>query len=376
MPTVDSRDLEEKGRLLAEADRDLVAVTEVADALTGALLSTADGSATDRATRMAALADQVSAAFDRVATGYTSDGGLGQRALYWLDEGRPPMAPARVPLHWPLAFPEVYGASKGRFDAAVSNPPFLGGSKITGALGDSYRAHIVEQVASGVRGNADLVAYFFLRAAAIASATGCVATNTIGQGDTSEVGLRSLVDRGSSIYRALSSVAWPGAASLEVALVWMCSRPSGETANLDGVTVESIDETLHRASPSGWRRRSLASSATKSFVGSKIYGQGFLLTPAHARSLIDTDARYSEVVFPYMGGEDLNQSPTLTAPRWVINFFDWPLERAQGFDQCFEQVKDLVKPSARRTAKARRERWWGGDALLAFTTPSPTSTGR
>ena len=131
----------------------------------------------------------------------------------------------------------------------------------------------------------------------------------------------------------------------------MCSRPSGETANLDGVTVESIDETLHRASPSGWRRRSLASSATKSFVGSKIYGQGFLLTPAHARSLIDTDARYSEVVFPYMGGEDLNQSPTLTAPRWVINFFDWPLERAQGFDQCFEQVKDLVKPEREKNKR-------------------------
>ena len=159
MPTVDSRDLEEKGRLLAEADRDLVAVTEVADALTGALLSTADGNATDRTTRMAGLADQVSAAFDRVAKGDTDDGGLGQRALYWLDEGRPPMASARVPLHWPLTFPEVFEGGRGRFDATVSNPPFLGGQKLTAAF-DNVSPTIDQRGQS-----ADLVAYFFLRGA-------------------------------------------------------------------------------------------------------------------------------------------------------------------------------------------------------------------
>ena len=63
------------------------------------------------------------------------------------------------PLHWALEFPEVRG-----FDAIVGNPPFQGGQKITGALGTSYRDFLVEWVADGVRGSADLVAYFFLRA--------------------------------------------------------------------------------------------------------------------------------------------------------------------------------------------------------------------
>ena len=104
------------------------------------------------------------------------------------------MAPARVPLHWPLAFPEVFEGGKGRFDATVSNPPFLGGQKLTGAFGDNYRALIVEEIADGAKGSADLVAYFFLRGGGIAQNTGFVATNTVGQGDTSEVGLQQLID--------------------------------------------------------------------------------------------------------------------------------------------------------------------------------------
>jgi hypothetical protein len=39
--------------------------------------------------------------------------------------------------HWPLAFPEVF--ARGGFDVVVGNPPFMGGLKISGALGDRYR---------------------------------------------------------------------------------------------------------------------------------------------------------------------------------------------------------------------------------------------
>lgn len=363
MPTVDAHDLEEKSRLLAEADSELESVKTVADAFTGALLSTSDGKATDRATRLVGLADQVATAFD---IGGSSTGSaleeLANRALYWLDEGRPPMAPSRVPLHWPIAFPEVFLDGGGRFDATVSNPPFLGGKKVSGATGTNYRELLVEGIGRGAKGNADLVAYFFLRAAQVASITGFVATNTVAQGETSEVGLRQLVDGGSSIYRAESSTPWPGDASVEVALVWLISWNWAAPVILDGLKIDAIDEMLYRRSPSGWRKRRLEVNVGQSFQGSLVLGKGFIVSRNEAQMLIEKDRRNADVLFPYLGGEDLNQSPTLTAPRWVINFFDWPESKAREYPDCFEIVEREVKPERLKKDGAKYPRmvdlWW------------------
>src|SRR5438876_8600286 len=67
----------------------------------------------------------------------------------------------QVTFHWPLEFPEVM-VERGGFDAFVCNPPFMGGKMLTGAFGDAYREYMVERIAFGQRGNADLCAYFFL----------------------------------------------------------------------------------------------------------------------------------------------------------------------------------------------------------------------
>ena len=68
--------------------------------------------------------------------------------------------PPRSPFHWPLEYPEVFEA--GGFDAILGNPPYMGGKKISGALGPRYRAHLIKHIANGRDGSADLVAYFFL----------------------------------------------------------------------------------------------------------------------------------------------------------------------------------------------------------------------
>jgi len=83
--------------------------------------------------------------------------------------------------HWPLEFPEVM-LDGGGLDAFVCNPPFMGGQKITGNLGIDYRDYLVEQIARGKRGSADLCTYFFLRAASLLRSGGqfgFLATNTI-----------------------------------------------------------------------------------------------------------------------------------------------------------------------------------------------------
>src|SRR6185295_7598531 len=133
------------------------------------------------------------------------------------------------PFHWCLEFPEIVGHEGGRggFDAIIGNPPFKGGQKLTGIFGDEYREYLVTYLGRGQRGSADLVAYFFLRMASLLKTGGhfgLIATNTIAQGDTREVGLDQLVselhpDR-VVLTRAVPSRPWPGEASLEVAHVY------------------------------------------------------------------------------------------------------------------------------------------------------------
>ena len=100
-----------------------------------------------------------------------------KQAEKWLSTGQPDGAFDRDPLHWPLVFPEVFNpnlANGPGFDAVIGNPPFLGGSKITGPLGVPYRETIIEIIASGVRagGRCDLIAYFVLRAHSLLNTRG------------------------------------------------------------------------------------------------------------------------------------------------------------------------------------------------------------
>ena len=279
------------------------------------------------------------------------------RARKHLNAGRPDGAPFRNPLHWPIAFPEVFDPAATRkpgFDGTVGNPPFIGGQKITGAAGTDYRNHLIAWIANGTKGSADLVAYFFLNATKISGSFGYLATNTIAQGDTSEVGLTQIIDMGWSIHRAISSTTWPGDATLEIAKVWATTQLWRGRHFLDGRSVVGIDEMLYPLSRSGWRKQRLAETADESFIGSYVLGtKHFTMSPEDAQTFINKDPKTADVLFPYLGGEDLNQSPTQTAPRWIINFFDWPEEKARQYPDCFAIVQEKIRPDRAKVKDAR-----------------------
>src|SRR5690606_2104035 len=76
----------------------------------------------------------------------------------------------------------------------------------------------------------------------------------------------------------------------------------------------------------------------KAFVGSYVLGMGFTFDDAAAargeaesldtmRALIVKDTRNADRIFPYIGGEEVNSSPTHAHHRWVIDFEDFPLRR-------------------------------------------------
>ena len=361
--TIGPADIERKQDLHRRSEACLSTLATIADILTGAALVTAGErdprtALTNLLEADAPLIVELVAALDTPVEANALDR-VRRRGFLRLDAGRPDGAPSRDPLHWPIAFPEVFnGPETSGFDAMVGNPPFIGGQKITGTAGTDYRNHLIAWIASDRKGSADLVAYFFLNATKVSRSFGFLATNTIAQGDTSEVGLTQIIDAGWKIHRAVSSTAWPGDATLEIAKIWAIAHPWDSQSLLDGRPVASIDEMLYPASQSGWRKQRLTANAGKSFQGSIVLGQGFTMSPDEARALIAKDPRNEEVLFPYLSGEDLNQSPTQTAPRWIINFHDWPIQKATKYPDCFAIVEEKVMPERTSVNDAAAKNWW------------------
>lgn len=300
---------------------------------------------------------------------------------------------SRRPFHWVVEFPEV--VERGGFDAIVGNPPFSGGKRLTGAYGTDYRDHLVRVIAEGRRGSADLSAYFFLRAATVlrdGGVAGLIATNTIAQGDTREVGLDAIAVSGSTIMRAVASEPWPGAASLSMSQVWWRKGAWQGPRVLDGVSVRGISGALMEPGAVAGRPSRLDANAGKSFIGAYVLGMGFVLEPAEAQALIAKDARNAEVLFPFLNGEDLNSRWNQSASRWVINFRDWPEDRAKDYPDCYAIVRDKVKPERDRNNRpVYRRLWWqyaekqtalytaiaGMDKVIAFAqTSKQGSAGR
>jgi len=292
--------------------------------------------------------------------------------------------------HWPLEFPEVI-VKRGGFDAFVGNPPFMGNKKITGAFGLQYREYMVTFLAHNRRGMADLCAYFFLKAGELLRPQGnlgLVATNTISQGETRLVGLDLLLQGGFTLYWALPDVTWPGTASVIISQVvahngeWYGARWLGSRH------VKHIASSLQDDSASNGKPFPLSTMNDKGFVGSYVLGKGFVLTPQQASRLIEENPHNSQVVFPYLNGDDLNSTANQQATRWVINFFKWPLDRASApvdyegpvateFPECLQIVQRLVKPERdKKKRKTYRDNWWRFGELQASLYESINGMGR
>jgi hypothetical protein len=282
----------------------------------------------------------------------------------------------RKTFHWIIEFPEVFldESSPQGFDVIIGNPPFMGGQKITGSLGTEYRDFIVKWIANDKKGSADFCAYFFLRAKNLLNENGgfgLIATNTISQGDTREVGLDQLIEN-CTIYRAVPSRTWPGSASLEVAYVWLRKGDWKGDFILDEKPVNGITAFLTIPGKASGNPYQLAANQNKSFIGSYVLGMGFVLTPEEAQALIEKDAKNKDVLFPYLNGQDLNTNPDQSPNRWVINFQDWPLDvehddpkkpkgkpYASDYPDCLAIIREKVKPERdKNNRKERREKWW------------------
>jgi len=248
-----------------------------------------------------------------------------------------------TPFHWEIEFPEVFevdakGNVTGGFDVIIGNPPFAYKNTLLAAHAEGYLDWL-QEIHEESHGNSDLVAHFFRLAFGLLRPAGCfglIATKTIGQGDTRSTGLRWICAHGGTIFQARKRIMWPGQAAVVVSLVHIAKGQIPPPYLLDNKDVPIITSYLFHAgghdNPAG-----LHANDGKSFIGSYVLGMGFtfddtdtkgVATPlAVMEQLIEKDHRNAQRIFPFIGGEEVNDDPTHSHHRYVINFEDWPLRR-------------------------------------------------
>lgn len=362
---LDIEDVRQKAKLEEQVKKILSKLKVASDFVIGCAISMAGE-------RDAALDRQLAASIDKIAhllSKQDENGELSEsiraEAQKCLDGGCPERLKPRRPLHWAIEFPEVFGRSNGGFDAIMGNPPFKGGQKITGSLGTDYRNYLVQWLARGKKGSADLVAYFFLHAYELIRNSGnfgLLAVNTIAEGDTRQVGLEQMAKNGAVIYAAYPNEPWPGKAAVVTSRVHVHKGGWKGNRSLLGRGVAYISPFL--SDREEWTPKRLKANEGISFQGSIVLGMGFVISEEVALEMIDRDPRNRDVLFPYLNGEDLNSHPEQKPSRWVINFWDWPEEKAALYPEPFRIIKEKVKPQRDalddRTSVSRRRKqyWW------------------
>jgi hypothetical protein len=279
------------------------------------------------------------------------------------------------PFHWEIEFPEIFCAERedpldagqrnqvAWLDSVVGNPPFAGKNGVADI--DPLYLPWLQQLHPGAHGNADLVAHFLRRAEFLLGehgTIGLVATKTIAQGDTRATGLQPITAGGAVIYDAVRNMPWPGDAAVSVALLHVAkgalAKVPGLVRRLDGHEVTEINSRLlgaeERPDPAPLR-----ANEGLCYQGSIVLGMGFVLTPEQRQELIRKNPANGKLILPYLGGEEVNTSPTQAFDRYVINFGDMSLEEAERWPDLLSIVRDRVKPERDKNARdAYRKNWW------------------
>ncbi|MEW2400408.1 type IIL restriction-modification enzyme MmeI [Streptomyces sp. NPDC046862] len=282
-------------------------------------------------------------------------------AKQWLAVGQPEGALNREPMHFPLTFPEVWD-ERGGFDVVVGNPPFLGGTKISGPMGVSYRKYLATQLAGFETDRADLASFFVRRAADISNQNGIVGlvtTHSVTDRASLQVGIGFLVERGWTVYCANPKHPWPSrSASVYIVEFHLANADYRGQRILDGVPVSGITTSFTSATRVNWEPMKLSENLNYGLQGSKPSAKGFIVDGSRREELIHANEKNDRVVRSYLTGSDLNGTPDFSSRRWIINFEDWSEEQASAYAEAFAHVRDRVPGERVGSSEEGNPNWW------------------
>lgn len=281
-----------------------------------------------------------------------------------------------TPFHWSLEFPEVFGTESEGFDHFIGNPPFAGNNTFV----QGYPSGILDwfrRIHTESGGQCDIVAHFYRRCYGLLNENGCqglIATNTIAQGDTRASGLRWICCNGGTIYSAQRRQKWPGVAAVTISIVYLHKGEYSGRRTLDCSSTERITAFLLSQGDHEDPKKLEANSGF-CFSGSHVTGSGFTFedcddadydtagTPSPLEridNLLRENQANKEAIYPYIGGDEINSSPTHAHCRYIINFGDANEEECRRrWPELLEIVEKKVKPIRMLNKRdTYRRHWW------------------
>jgi hypothetical protein len=259
--------------------------------------------------------------------------------------------------HWFLEFPDII--ARGGFDCILGNPPYLGGTDLSGTFGHPFCNYV--KWAFQPAGLSDLVVYFVRRIYGLLATNGFTAfitTNSIKDGDIRKDGLEQVLAQGAEINMVVRAIKWPGRANLIVSLLALHKGPWQGKRMLDQNTASYIN-AYFEDSPDAADPIDLQENERRVFKGPFFLGDGFLLSYAEADAMQAANPLLADVIYPVINGKELNNHPAQEPGRKIINFFDWPIEKAAQYQEAFERIERLVKPiRANDNRQLYRDKWW------------------
>lgn len=350
-PIHDIRDVDAMERLDDEARRLLFVSELVADALVAEIFS-ANGNTADTTSLSIDAGAALEGDLARISA-------LSERVSGVFCIHRNNRTIARRPLHWPLAFPEVFDNAQDGFDLIVGNPPFLGGKRISTELSRNYE-RFLKAAFTESKGAADLSAYFFRRSFALlnrAGSLGLLATNSITEGPSRRVGFAVIVAEGGIIFAAKHSFKWPGSANVIASYVCITKAIDRRQKYLDGECVDFVStrcDTLPERTPAKLKRSDILFSD-----GKYLSGDGFRLTKLEVNELIAADSKNAQVIRPYLNAELFSSSFDLQPQMWAIDFGEMEYEQASQYKAVLQHLEKTVRPYRDGlTGQIHENRFW------------------
>jgi hypothetical protein len=143
-----------------------------------------------------------------------------------------------------------------------------------------------------------------------------------------------------------------------------------QTSSIEWSTPDDTNKILRRIAHLINDPQSLSANRNKYYGMSRIFSQGYLISPEEAQLLIDKNSKNRDVLSPYLNAADFNNHPEQLPSRWIIDFKNWPLDHdnsrnhkdkpcAIDYPDCLTILYEKVKPDFDRSnRKSVQEKWW------------------
>lgn len=248
-------------------------------------------------------------------------------------------------------------------DAIIGNPPYQSKNKMQQEFGTEYLDKL-RTAYPEVPGRADFCVYWFYKAHQHLKPNhfaGLVGTNTIRQNFSREGSLDYIVKNDGTIFNAVASEEWLGDAVVFVSIVcWTKGQFVKDKllyyydnkGKLLNTFIPYINSSLSLKTDVARAKILRSNKDPKKIFQGQTHGHiGFLLSASRAKTLFKIHPEYSDVLRPFLIGDEMVSNFNSQPERFVIDFTYKDIHQASSYKELFKKLENEVLPDVTQKAK-------------------------